>query len=266
MNPASPERIPVSDFSDRHCVLTGGAGSIGLASARLLLSRGARVHLVDRDPALLEKARAALAAEGFGERVGTSAADVSDSRQTQDYLAQAVARAGPIDFLFCNAGLNGEIVPLTDYPEDVFDTVMAVNVRGTFLALKYGLPQLRDGASVLVTSSVMGVTADPGVAAYATSKHALIGLVRVAAKEAAPRGIRVNAIAPGPVSNGFQDDIERRLSAVVGRDATQMLDEAIPLHRHAAPEEIARMVVFLASQDSGFSTGSVFMADGGMHI
>ena len=103
----------MSDFEGQHCVLTGGAGSIGLAAARQLLARGASVHLVDRDPALLEAARQALAAEGHGERVCTSAADVSDSRQTQDYLAQAVARAGAIDFLFCNAGLNGEIVPIT---------------------------------------------------------------------------------------------------------------------------------------------------------
>ncbi|GMV01034.1 MAG: oxidoreductase [Burkholderiales bacterium] len=256
----------VPGFEGKHCVLTGGAGSLGLASARQLLARGATVFLVDRDPALLDAARQSLVAEGHGARIGTAAADVSDARQTQDYLAQAVARAGPIDFLFCNAGINGAIVPIMDYPDALFDAVMAVNVRGTFLALKYGLPQMRDGGSVLVTSSVMGVTADPGVSAYATSKHALIGLVRVAAKEVAARGIRVNALAPGPVSNAFQDDIERRLSRVVGRDATQMLDEAIPLHRHAQPDEIARMVVFLASTDSSFSTGSVFMADGGMHV
>lgn len=256
----------MSDFEGKHCVLTGGAGSIGLATARQLLARGAAVHLVDRDPALLDAARQALAAEGHQARVGTTAADVGDSRQTQDYLAQAVARAGPIDFLFCNAGVNGEIAPITDYPEEAFDAVIAVNVRGVFLALRHGLPLMRDGGSVLVTSSVMGVTADPGVCAYATSKHAVIGLVRVAAKEVASRGIRVNAIAPGPVDNPFQDDIERRLSVVVGRDATQMLDEAIPLHRHAQPDEIARMVVFLAGAGSSFSTGSVFMIDGGMHV
>ena len=119
---------------------------------------------------------------------------------------------------------------------------------------------------MLINASVVAVTADPGICAYATSKHALVGLMRVAAKEAAARGIRVNVIAPGPVANGFQDDIERRLSSVVGRDATQMLDAMIPLGRHAKPQEIAQMVLFLASDRSSFSTGGVFMADGGMHV
>ncbi|MGJ4748905.1 SDR family NAD(P)-dependent oxidoreductase, partial [Leptospira sp. SA-E8] len=108
--------------------------------------------------------------------------------------------------------------------------------------------------------------ADPGIAAYATSKHALVGLMRVAAKEGAMRGIRVNVIAPGPIANDFQADIEKRLSPVVGRDATKMLDGVIPLGRHGLPEEIAQMTLFLAGPRSSFSTGGVFMADGGMHI
>ncbi len=248
----------MNDFEAKICVISGGAGSIGLASARLLLARGATVHLLDHDARALDAAWAALGKA----RVHTAVVDVRDGEQVRDALAQA----GTIDFLFCNAGVNGEILPLTEYPDEVFDRVMAVNVRGSFLMLKHGLPAMREGGSVLINASVMGVTADPGTGAYATSKHALIGLMRVAAKEVAARGIRVNTIAPGPVANGFQDDIERRLSQVVGRDATEMLDHAIPLHRHAQPEEIARMVVFLASADSSFSTGGVFMADGGMHI
>ena len=143
---------------------------------------------------------------------------------------------------------------------------MAVNVRGPFLALKYGLPAMNAGGSVLINASVVAVTADPGICAYATSKHALVGLMRVAAKEAARRNVRVNVIAPGPIANEFQADIERRLSHVVGRDATQMLDGMIPLGRHGEPREIAEMVLFLASPRSSFSTGGVFMADGGMHV
>jgi NAD(P)-dependent dehydrogenase (short-subunit alcohol dehydrogenase family) len=246
------------------CVVTGGGGSIGTASAQVLLEAGSHVHLVDRDAALLEAVARMLAA--YAGRFDRTVADVSDAEQTRGYIADAVARWGKIDFLFCNAGINGAIESITDYPEDVFDAVMAVNVRGSFLALKYGLPQMNDGGSVLLNASVVAVTADPGICAYATSKHALVGLMRVAAKEAARRNIRVNVIAPGPIANEFQADIERRLSSVVGRDATQMLDAMIPLGRHAEPREIAQMVLFLASGRSSFSTGGVFMADGGMHV
>lgn len=253
-------------MKDRVCVITGGAGSVGQASARVLLDAGARVWLVDRDETKLRAAAAAIGAE-VGSEVGYSVADVADSAQTRAYLEAARARWDrPLDFLFCNAGINGAIAPISDYPEAVFDAVMSVNVRGAFLALKHGFPLLADGASVLINASVVAVTADPGIAAYATSKHALVGLMRVAAKEGAARGIRVNVIAPGPIANDFQSDIEQRLSPIVGRDATQMLDGMIPLGRHGLPEEVAQMALFLASPRSSFSTGGVFMADGGMHI
>ena len=252
-------------MKDKVCVITGGAGSVGLASARVLLGQGACVLLVDRDEASLRAALQSLSIDA--DRVAVHGADVTDAQQTRDFIAAATTRWGRgIDFLFCNAGINGAIAAITDYPEDVFDAVMAVNVRGPFLALKYGLPVVNPGGSVLLNASVVAVTADPGIAAYATSKHALVGLMRVAAKEAARRNIRVNVIAPGPIANEFQADIERRLTPLVGRDATRLLDTMIPLGRHAQPEEIAQMVLFLASAQSSFSTGSVFMADGGMSV
>lgn len=254
----------MDEMLDKVCVITGGGGSVGLASARALLESGAVVHLVDRAAEPLLAAAQALGA--YGGRVSHGVADVSDAQQTQAYLAAAQARWGAIDFLFCNAGINGAIAPIEHYPEEVFDAVMAVNVRGAFLALKHAWPLLADGASVLLNASVVAVTADPGIAAYATSKHALVGLMRVAAKEGARRGIRVNVIAPGPIDNAFQADIERRLTTVVGRDATAMLDSMIPLGRHAQPEEIAQMVLFLAGERSSFSTGGVYMADGGMSV
>jgi len=253
-----------SEMQEKVCVITGGAGSVGRATARALVEEGARVWLVDRQE---EGLRAAVQELDAGERVAWAVADVGDSSQTRAYMQGVQARWGrSIDFLFCNAGINGAIASIEDYPEEVFDAVMQVNVRGAFLALKHGFPLLADGASVLINASVVAVTADPGITAYATSKHALVGLMRVAAKEGAARGIRVNVVAPGPIANDFQADIERRLTSVVGRDATQMLDGMIPLGRHGRPEEIAQMALFLASARSSFSTGGVFMADGGMHV
>jgi len=246
------------------CIITGGAGSIGLASASLLLQEGAKVMLVGRNEENL--ARAAKILNRNADFLGTIKANVAETKETQKYIHQTVAKWGRIDVLFSHAGISGVIKPITEYPEEVFDAVMAINIRGSFLACKYGLPQMNDGGSIIITSSIMGVTADPGVCAYATSKHALIGLMRTVAKEAAPRKIRVNILAPGPIDNSFQTKIEERLTEVVGEDGTQFLNRIIPLGHHGRAEEIARSVLFLASDQSSFSTGSVFMADGGMNI
>ncbi len=246
------------------CIITGGAGSIGLASAALLLQEGARVMLVGRNEENL--AHAAKILNRSADFLGTIKANVADTIETQKYIHQTVDKWGKIDVLFSHAGISGVIKPITEYPEEVFDAVMAINIRGSFLACKYGLPQMNDGGSIILTSSIMGVTADPGVCAYATSKHALIGLMRTVAKEAAPRKIRVNILAPGPIDNSFQTKIEGQLTEVVGEDGTQFLNRIIPLGRHGRAEEIARSVLFLASDQSSFSTGSIFMADGGMNI
>jgi NAD(P)-dependent dehydrogenase (short-subunit alcohol dehydrogenase family) len=245
------------------CVITGGAGSLGLASATLLLKEGARVMLVDNNEEHLT--RAAKTLNAYADFVGTVKANVADTQETQEYFNKTVARWGRIDVLFSNAGLSGVTKPITEFPEAVFDAVMAVNVRGSFLACKYGLPHMNDGGSIIITSSIMGVTASPNASAYVTSKHALIGLMRTVAKEVASRKIRVNILAPGPIDNAFQAEIEERLSAITGQNGTQMINQRIPLGRHARAEEVARSVLFLASDQSSFSTGSVFMADGGMN-
>ena len=245
------------------CVITGGAGSLGLAAAAQLLEQGAKVLLVDREQAPLD---AALRTLDAGAAAKAYAADVADSAATRAYLDAATGVWGAIDVLFSNAGVSGVVRPVTDYPEEVFDQVMAVNVRASFLACKYGLPKMNDGGSIIITASVVGVTSGAGICAYATSKHAVIGLMRTVALEAAARRIRVNVVAPGPIDNAFQKGIEDGISAATGRDGTALLDGIIPLRRHARAEEIAGTVLFLASDCSSFSTGSVFMADGGMHV
>jgi NAD(P)-dependent dehydrogenase (short-subunit alcohol dehydrogenase family) len=244
------------------CVATGAGGSIGLASARRFAAEGAKVTVVDIDPA---KVDAAVEVLGAGDALGI-AADVTDAAATRDYIARTVERFGKIDVLFSNAGMSGEIKPITLYDEEVFDRVMAVNVKASFLICKYGLPEMNDGGSIVMTSSIMGVTSSPGVVGYSTSKHALIGLMRVVALENAERNIRVNAIAPGPVSNEFQTDIEVRLGQAIGGNGTDFLNQRIPMKRHASAEEIAETVLFLASDRSSFCTGSVFNADGGLNV
>jgi NAD(P)-dependent dehydrogenase (short-subunit alcohol dehydrogenase family) len=243
------------------CIVTGGAGSIGLASARLFLREGAKVMLVDLDEAGLEAAVRLL----DGGNVATVAADVGDASATRDYIERTVQKFGAIDVLFSNAGNQGPVVAVTDYPEDAFDNQIRVHVRGAFLACKYGLPSMRDGGSLIITSSVVGAMGAPGVVAYVTAKHAQVGLMRSVAKEAARRRIRVNTLHPGPVDNAFQTRIEENIGRMAGGiDATRMLNEAIPLNRHAAPEEIARSALYLASDLSSFVTCSMLMVDGGM--
>ncbi|MDA1089496.1 MAG: SDR family NAD(P)-dependent oxidoreductase [Proteobacteria bacterium] len=242
------------------CIVTGGAGSLGLASAKVLLAEGAKVMLVDLSQDDLDKA----AAELNSSDVLTAAADVTKAADTQAYINQAVEAWGRLDVLFSNAGHSGTNAPITDYPEDIFDNVIDVNIKGSFLALKYAIPHMTSGGSIIVTSSIMGVQARPNSVGYITSKHALVGMVRCVAREVAAKNIRVNILAPGPITNEFQTTIEDRMSKTMGIDATAMLNNTvIPLGRHGLPEEIAQSVLFLASDQSSFSTGSVFMADGG---
>ena len=187
----------------KHCVITGGAGSVGLASAKALAEAGATIMLVDRDIAALEKAADSIGANN----TLVVAADISKTSEVQAFVKQAAESWGKIDVVFANAGISGTNASVADFPEDIFDDVLDVNVRGTFLTLKHAIPHIRDGGSIVVTSSIMGVRTRPGTVGYITSKHALIGMVRCVARELAGRNIRANIIAPGPLENEFQQTI-----------------------------------------------------------
>lgn len=254
----------MGQLNSMNCVITGAAGSIGLASAKLFVEEGANVSLVDRDGDGLRHAAAAL--QTYRDRLDFVNSDVCDAEGTRRYIDRAADTWGGIDVMFINAGISGECRPTIDYREDIFDSVLAANVRSVFLACKYGIPRMVDGGSIIITSSIMGIRANPNIVAYATSKHAVVGLMKVVALEVAPRKIRVNILAPGPVNNDFQTNIERELSDAMGLDATEMIDGMIPLRRHAGADEIARSALFLASAASSFTTGSVLMVDGGLSI
>jgi NAD(P)-dependent dehydrogenase (short-subunit alcohol dehydrogenase family) len=247
-------------LSNKVCVITGGAGSVGLATARLFLAEGAKITLVDLKEADLKRA----AAELHSPNVDVVAADVSQVEATKAYFAKSVARWGKIDVLFSNAGNQGVVAPFTEYPDDVFDSVIAVHIRGAFLACKYGIPHMNDGGSVIITSSIVGTRAGAGGAiAYVTAKHGQIGVMRSVAREAARRNIRVNTVHPGPIDNEFQLRIEQGISKLFNIDATKVINQMMPLQRHARPDEIAKSVLYLASDMSTFTTGSTLMVDGG---
>lgn len=250
-------------LEDKVCIVTGGAGSIGLATARLFVAEGAKVMLADLDSARLDAAAKAL---GGGGDVATSATDVADAESVRRMVDAAVRRWGGIDVVFSNAGNFGVVAPIAEYPEETFDAVYAVHVRGAFLTCKYAVPHMRDGGSIVITSSVAGTRGDPGVYAYITAKHAQIGLMRCLAKELAPRRIRANTIHPGPIDNAFQRAVEGDLSGVIQRDGGEFFDEQIPLGRHGTADEIARSVLYLASDMASYTTGCLLMVDGGMSV
>jgi NAD(P)-dependent dehydrogenase (short-subunit alcohol dehydrogenase family) len=242
-------------------LITGGAGSIGKAAARLLLAEGAKVMLVDNEEEVLLD----VVDELDSSRVYYCIADVSQAEQVKRYVDETVARVGKIDIFLNNAGIMGEVNPVTDCSEEVFDRVMAVNVKGIWLGCKYAIPQMNDGGSLILTSSMSGLAGTPNFSGYVTSKHAVIGIMRSIALEMAPRRIRVNTINPGPVDNDLMRGLEEGLAPGHGTEARKQIEATIPLGRYAQAEEVAGLVSFLASDDSRYITGTTQVIAGGFH-
>jgi len=243
-------------------VITGGAGGIGLATARLFVAEGATVVLVDRD----EPALQAAAAELGSEAVGTVAADVADEAQVRGFIAATLQRHGRLDVLFCNAGIEGAIAPIADYPVEMFDRVLAVNVRGVFLGLKHALPpmQRQGGGSIIITSSIAGMRGGAHLSAYSASKHAVVGLMRSAVLETGASGVRINTIHPSPIDTRMMQAIEHGRAPGAEAAARQMITSRIPAGRYGTADEVARTALFLATDDSRFCTGGRYPVDGGM--
>jgi NAD(P)-dependent dehydrogenase (short-subunit alcohol dehydrogenase family) len=247
-------------LQDKVALITGGESGIGFATARLFVSEGASVHLVGIDAAKLS----AAADELGSERACSSLADVTDEDAVQRAVATGVERYGRFDVVVSNAGISGAVAEIPDYPSELFSRTLAVHVLGAFHVLKHTIPHIPDGGSVIITSSVVGLIGAPGVSAYVAAKHAQVGLMRTAAKELAPRRIRVNTIHPGPTSTEFQDDIEMRSTHLPRDDAAKAFDAMIPLGRHSSTEEIAHGMLYLAADESAMVTSHTLSIDGGM--
>lgn len=250
-------------MQDKIIVITGGSGGIGKETAARFLGEGASVVLVDIDQAGLDAAAKDL---GASDRVLTVKADVTSEEDVKRYVDAAIKQFGKIDVFFNNAGIEGKVAPLEQQATDVFDKVMAINVRGAWLGLKHVLPHMYEAGSgsVINTSSISGLQGTADVLPYVTSKHAVTGMTKVAALEAARHNVRVNSVHPSPVNTRMMRSLEAGFDPNDAGAAKAMLEKAIPLGRYGETGDIANLVLFLASDESRFITGAQYRIDGGM--
>ncbi|MGI9424152.1 MAG: SDR family NAD(P)-dependent oxidoreductase [Hyphomicrobiaceae bacterium] len=251
------------DFAGKSAIVTGGSGGIGRATCLAFAKAGAKVAVVDLDGSAAEATANEIKALG-GQAISI-AADVTQAGDVKRYVDTTVEAFGTIDLFFNNAGIEGNISPLADYDLDVFDQVMAVNVRGVFLGLKHVLPIMtaKGGGAVVNTASVAGLVGTPNMSTYCASKHAVLGIVRSVSGEVARDGVRVNAVCPGPVQTRMIDDVAKKINPDDPEGVNARYAAAIPSGRYSQPEEIADIVLFLCSDAAANVTGMHFTIDGG---
>jgi NAD(P)-dependent dehydrogenase (short-subunit alcohol dehydrogenase family) len=236
-------------------VVTGGNSGIGRATAKLLRQEGAKVAISGRDQATLTAAAKEIGGDTLAIR-----ADVTSIKDMEAFFANVVERLGKIDVLFANAGV-AKFAPIGDSPESLYDEVFDINVKGVFFTIQKALPHLNDGASVVLNTTFFNQAGTPGTSVYSASKAAVRSFARTAAAEMAGRGIRVNAVSPGPIATPIYGRLGLPKETV---DAmAQGILATVPMKRFGQPEEIASTVLFLAGPDSSYITGVEINVDGG---
>lgn len=242
-------------LKDKVALITGGNSGIGLATARLFVAEGAKVVITGRNQETLD-----VAAKELGPDVLAIKADVSDFPAMERAVAAAVERFGKLDVLFANAGI-GPPTPVETGSIETFEEILRVNVTSIFFLVQAAAPHLNEGASVIFNGSISSVNGRPGFSAYAASKAALRAMARAMASELSSRGIRVNVVVPGSIRTSI---LANAASTPEGREVfTRRLKSTIPLGRIGDAEEVARVVLFLASEESSFVQATEIVVDGG---
>jgi len=248
---------PSGTFAGRVALVTGASRGIGAAAARAFAGAGAAVALAARDVEALEQLADEIGAGGG--RALAVPTDVTDAEAVRRLVDTTVGTFGRLDVAFNNAGGGGRgKAPLAEIPVEDFDAVLDVNLRGVFLAMKYEIPAMlaSGGGAIVNTSSTAGLAgAAAGISPYVSAKHGLQGLTKIAALDYAEHGVRVNAVAPGPILTD--------LLASIGEEGRRRATQAVPMRRLGRPEEVAAAAVWLCSEEAAFVTGATLAIDGG---
>jgi len=244
----------MDNLKNKVAVITGGNSGIGYATAKQLKEQGANVIITGRRKEAIEKAALELG-------VTAITADQSSVSDIENLAAQVKADFGSVDILFINAGIAG-LGTIEQTTEELFDSIMNVNLRGAFFTLSKFIPILKDGASVVFLSSNTASMPGPGSSVYSASKTALNSVMKSAALELAPRKIRVNSVSPGPTQTKVMNKVGLDENTVKG--IMDVVVEKVPLKQMGRAEDVAKMVSYLSSENAGFITGADFIMDGGM--
>ena len=253
------------NFENKVVIITGAAGGIGKEVVRKLVSAQAKVTLVDLNEDAIKSVQTELGLTDENSLIVK--ADVSNEENVKNYVDQTVAKFGRIDGFVNNAGVEGPAKPLEEITEKDFDFVFGINVKGAFYGLKYVLPIMKEqkSGSIVNTASVAGLIGAPNMMLYNSSKHALMGINKVAALEAAAFNVRVNTVNPGVINTQMMRNIEANVAPGAAEAAQAAYNDAVPMKRYGEPEEVANVIAFLLSDEASYVSSSAFTIDGALY-